>query len=260
VQAVLGLRAVSWRVDGRTVLHEIDWEVRAGERWVLLGPNGSGKTTLMRVAALALHPSSGSVDVLGERLGHVDVRQHRRRIGVASAAIARSLRPDISVRDVAMTARHGALEPWWHTYDDADRSQAMHCLERFGVAPLADRPFGTLSAGEVQRTLLARAAMNDPELLLLDEPTAGLDLGGRERLVADLAVLASDPDAPPIVLVTHHLEEVPESFTHALLLRAGRVHASGPIDDVLVDRQVSECFGVDVVVRRDSGRFGARAG
>ena len=255
----LALRAVSWRVDGRPILRDVHWEVEHGERWVVLGPNGSGKTSLLRIAALTLHPSSGDVEVLGERLGHVDVREHRRRIGVASAAIARSLRPDLTTRDAVMTARHGALEPWWHRYDEADHARAMRCLDRFAVAELADRPVGTLSAGELQRTLLARATMNDPDLLLLDEPTAGLDLGGRERLVGDLAALAADPDAPPVVLVTHHLEEVPAAFTHALLLRAGTVTAAGPIDEVLVDDAVGACFGLAVDVRRDSGRFGVRA-
>jgi iron complex transport system ATP-binding protein len=258
VTPALRLRGVSWTVDGVAILRSLDWEVHAPQRWVVLGPNGSGKTTLLRIAGFALHPSKGDVEVLGARLGEVDVRRHRRRIGVASAAVADSLRPDLPVRDVVMTARHGALEPWWHEYSDTDRARAVECLDRFAIADLADHAFGTLSSGERQRTLLARSSMNDPDLLLLDEPTAGLDLGGRESLVADLDRMAADIATPPLVLVTHHLEEVPASFTHALLLRDGRAHAAGPIDEVLTDDLVSGCFGLAVTVRRRDGRWSAQ--
>ena len=226
---------------------------------MVLGPNGSGKSTLLRIAALGLHPTSGDVDVLGESLGRVDVRRHRQRIGVASAAVAGSLRPELAVIDVVMTARRGALEPWWHTYDDTDLGLAHDQLARLGVDGLADHRFGTLSSGERQRVLIARALVTRPDLLLLDEPTAGLDLGAREGLVSDLGRLAADSTTAPTVLVTHHLEEVPTSFTHALLLRDGSIAASGPIDEVLVDEAVGECFGVDVVVGREGGRFSARA-
>ena len=256
---VLRLRGVSWRVDGAPILRGVDWDVHPHERWVVLGPNGSGKSTLLRIAALTLHPSTGDVEVLGGRLGRIDVRQHRRAIGVTSAAVAGSLRADLHVVDVVMTARYGALEPWWHTYTDHDRTRAIECLALFDIVDLAEHAFGTLSSGERQRALLARALMNDPDLLLLDEPTAGLDVGGRERLVADLDRLAADVASPPVVLVTHHLEEVPASFTHALLLRHGTVLAKGPIDDVLVDDQVSRCFGLELVVRHDGGRWSARA-
>jgi iron complex transport system ATP-binding protein len=255
----LALRGVDVRIDGDTLLHHVDWEVTSDQRWVVLGPNGSGKTTLLRVAGLTLHPSSGEVDVLGARLGRIDIRSHRRRIGTASAALGQTLRPDIEVVDVVMTALHGALEPWWHDYTNDDRARALGRLRDLGIEHLADHRFGTLSSGERQRALLARALVRDPDLLLLDEPTAGLDLAGRESLVAALDRLARDPMSPPIVLVTHHLEEVPASFTHALLLRDGRVVAAGPMAAVLTDATVGACFGLDVVVGRDGGRWSARA-
>jgi iron complex transport system ATP-binding protein len=163
-------------------------------------------------------------------------------------------------REVVMTARHAALEPWWHRYDDADRARAQECLDRFGVGALAPRVFGTLSSGEQQRTLLARAFMNDPGLVLLDEPTARLDLGGREEVVAALAALAADPSAPPLVLVTHHVDEIPPGFTHALLLRAGEVAACGPIDDALTAATLSDAFGLPLALeRRPNGRLTAWA-
>lgn len=256
---VLALAGVTLVRDGRTLLDRVDWEVRAGERWVVLGPNGSGKTSLLRIASLYLHPSQGTVTVLGETLGRTDVRLLRRRIGVASAGFTDLLRPALPARDVVMTARYAALEPWWDSYDDEDRARAGAVLDRLGVGALADRPFGTLSSGERQRVLLARTLMTDPELLLLDEPTAGLDLGGREDLVAGLDALAADPATPPVVLVTHHVEEIPGRFTHALLLREGRVQAAGPLGAVVTDEALSACFGLDVVLERHGGRFSARA-
>lgn len=258
-QPIVRLEGVGVGIDGDTILDDIDWAVGAGERWVLLGRNGSGKTTLLRVVGLTLHPSRGEVTVLGGRLGRIDVRSHRQRIGVTSAAVERSLRPTLTAAEVVVTARHGALEPWWHTYTDDDHDRARALLERFGVGPLADHTFGTLSSGERQRTLLARALMSEPDLLVLDEPTAGLDLGGREELVRDLAALATDEATPPLVLVTHHLEEIPVGFTHALLLRAGRVASAGPISEVLRDEDVSACYGIDVEVRAEGGRWSARA-
>jgi iron complex transport system ATP-binding protein len=256
-RAAISLERVEVRFDGRTVLHGIDWDVRAGERWVVLGPNGSGKTTLLRVVGLALHPSSGSVTVLGGTLGRVDVRTHRRRIGVVSASVANSLRATIDARDVVMTARHGALEPWWHEYTDEDRATAQSLLDRFGIGHLSAHAFGTLSSGERQRTLLARSLMTDPELLILDEPAAGLDLGGRERLLADLAGLADDPEVVPIILVTHHVEEIPTGFTHALLLRDGSIVAAGPIDLTLTSRQLSRTFDLDLDVTHLGDRWSA---
>jgi iron complex transport system ATP-binding protein len=246
--------------DGRSVLCDITWSVEPAERWIVLGPNGSGKTSLMRIASLYLHPSSGTVTVLGERLGRTDVRQLRRRIGVASAGFTDLLRPGVTAIDVVMTAKYAALEPWWHEYDDGDRSRACNLLERGGIGYLAEQAFGTLSSGERQRVLLARTLMTDPGLLLLDEPTAGLDVGGREQLVATLDALARDKGTPPTVLVTHHVEEIPPHFTHALLLRDGRVLASGAIDEVLDGPTLSACFGLDLTLTRDpGGRWSARS-
>jgi iron complex transport system ATP-binding protein len=255
----LRLCAVSVRFDDRTVLDTVSWEVHDHERWVVLGRNGSGKTTLVRLASLYLHPSSGTVDVLGERLGRTDVRVLRRRIGFASAALADRLRRELTARDAVMTARFAALEPWWHEYTAEDRVQAGDLLTRLGVGDRADQPFGTLSSGERQRVLLARTLMTDPGLVLLDEPTAGLDLGGREELVHALADLAGDPASPPVVLVTHHVEEIPPGFTHALLLRQGRVHAAGPVDEVLDAGTLSSCFDLPVVLERHGSRWSARA-
>ena len=256
---VLALEGVGVRVDGRTVLAEVDWRVEAGQRWALLGPNGSGKTTLVRIASLYLHTTTGSVRVLGETVGRLDARALRPRIGLASAALASLVRREVSARDAVMTARHGALEAWWHRYDDGDRQRALDLLARFGVADHAEQPFGTLSSGERQRVLLARTLMTDPELLLLDEPTAGLDLGGREDLVLRLGALATDPSTPPLVLVTHHVDELPEGLTHALVLGPGGVLAQGPVDEVVTDAVLSEAFGLDLVVRRQDGRWSARA-
>ena len=242
-----------------TLLADVDWTVRPGERWVVLGPNGSGKTTLMRVASLYLHPSSGTVDVLGQRLGRVDVRRLRTRIGLVSPAFADMLRPEITAVDAVMTAREAALEPWWHSYGPDDRRVATALLDRTGAAALADRTFGTLSSGERQRVLLARSLWGDPGLVLLDEPTAGLDLGAREDLVGRLARLAADASTPPTVLVTHHVEEIPPGFTHALLLREGRVLDAGALDDVLTAESLSALFRLPLALDRRDGRFAARA-
>ena len=206
------------------------------------------------------HPSRGTVRVLGEELGRTDVRVLRRRVGYLSAALAAQFRPELSARDVVMTARYAALEPWWHRYDDADRAQATACLERMDVADLAGRSLGTLSSGEQQRVFLARTLMNEPGVILLDEPSARLDLRGREQLVAALDDVAADPLAPPFVLVTHHVEEVPMGVTHALLLRDGAAIAQGPIDGVLTSETLSACFDLPLrVERRADGRLSAWA-
>jgi iron complex transport system ATP-binding protein len=253
----LDLHGITKVVDERPILRGVDWCIRPGQRWVVLGRNGCGKTTLMRIASLYLHPTSGSVTVLGETLGRCDVRRLRERIGFSSASFADMLRPALSAGEIVMTAKHAALEPWWHQYDDADRRRAADLLDRVGVGHFVDRQFGTLSSGERQRVLLARTLMNDPGLVLLDEPTAGLDLGGREELVASLDALAADPTTPPIAMVTHHVEEIPTSFTHVLLLRDGAALASGPIDEVLTADALSVCFDLPVHLERRAGRFTA---
>jgi len=253
----LALRGVRLVRDGRVILDDLTWEVRDGERWVVLGRNGCGKTSVLRIASLYLHPSAGEVEVLGEVLGRVDVRRHRTRIGFSSHALTRELRPELAARDVVMTARYAALEPWWHRYTDDDRAHAQAQLERLHVGHLADRTVGTLSAGEQQRVLLARTLMTSPGLVLLDEPTAGLDLGGREELVASLAALARDPAAPPAVLVTHHVDEIPPGFTHLLLLREGRILARGPLAEVLTAEALSACFALPLTVERRGDRWGA---
>lgn len=256
----LDLSEVGFRRAHRWILHEVTWQVRDGERWLVLGANGSGKTTLLRVASLYEHPTTGVVQVLGERLGRTDVRRLRRRIGWASASLAAELRPQLSALDVVMTAKHAALEPWWHRYDDDDRARAGACLERMGVGALRDRSIGTLSSGEQQRVLLARTLMNEPGIVLLDEPSARLDLAGREQLVGALGELVADPNAPPIVLVTHHVDEVPTGMTHVLLLRDGRVLAAGPIATTLDEDRLSACFGLALrLERRPDGRLSAWA-
>lgn len=210
------------------------------------------------MCALYEHPSAGTISVLGEELGRTDVRLLRRRIGYMSAAMAAQIRPDLDCTDVVMTARYAALEPWWHRYDDADRHRAVECLTSMGVGAFADRPLGSLSSGEQQRVLLARTMMNDPGVLLLDEPSARLDLGGREQLVTALAEITTNPDAAPLVLVTHHLDEVPDGITHVVLLRRGEVVARGPLRTTLTAESLSECFEMALTLEvRDDGRMSA---
>lgn len=252
------LANVSVYRDGVALLHAIDWRVQADERWVVLGPNGSGKTTLCQVASMDLHPSRGRVQALGETLGRTDVRALRARIGVTSDAVSTQVKPHLVARDVVMTAKFGALDPCWHRYDDADEVRARAQLDRLGCGTLALRTFGTLSSGERQRVLVARALMPDPELLILDEPTAGLDLAGREALVTALSAVASDPDAPATVLVTHHVDEIPPGFTHVLLLAGGRCVAAGPLLPTLTAETLSHCFGLPLRVEHRDGRWSAR--
>jgi iron complex transport system ATP-binding protein len=254
---ILALSGVSVRRAGRTLLGPVDWSIAAGDRWVVLGPNGSGKTTLVHVASTYLWPTSGTVEVLGETIGRVDARELRRRVGYAGAGLEASIDPGLTALDVVVTARHAALGPWWHEYSDADRDRARRLLGEIGVADLADRPFGMLSTGERRRVQIARALMPAPELLILDEPGASLDLGAREALVRDLGSLAAAPTPRAVVLVTHHVEEIPAGFGHALVLSGGRVVAAGRIDQVLTGPVISEAFGLPIVVERSNGRFRA---
>lgn len=255
---VLNLSQVNFIRNDRLILAPISWQVRDGERWLVLGANGSGKTTLLRIASMYEHPSSGSVEVLGERLGRTDVRRLRSRVGYVSAALTSQLRPELRCLDVVMTAKHAALEPWWHRYTADDNQRARHCLARMGVAEMAERPMSTLSSGEQQRVVLARALMNEPGVVLLDEPSALLDLGGREQLIEALSELTLDPIAPPLVLVTHHIDETPPGMTHVLMLREGEVVTKGPIGHCLNADTLSECFGLALhLERRPDGRFSA---
>lgn len=258
----VSLSGVSVVRDGRLVLDGVDWEVGVRDRWVLLGPNGSGKTTLLQVAGARLLPSSGTVTVVGERFGRSDLREVRARVALVSAATLRALRPHLSVREVVVTGRDAALLPVRGRYTEEDWRAADRLLRRaFGRegAPPPDASFGVLSEGERQQVLIARALMCPAELLLFDEPAAGLDLGARERLVGRLGSLAADRDVPAVVLVTHHLEEVPPGFTHAALLSGGRLLAAGALDEVLTAPLVSACFGVAVDVERSRSRWRVHA-
>ncbi len=259
MEAVVRLRGVGVVRNGLAVLDDVDWEVHAGERWTVIGPNGAGKTTLLQVAGMRLLPTRGTVEVLGETYGRTDARALRKRVSFVSGTLLRAFRPSITAHDIVVTGRYAALEPWWHHYDDADHERAEALLAGAGMAALSDQAFEVLSEGERQQMLLCRALMSDPELLLLDEPAAGLDLANRERLVGRLAALAADPGTPPMVLVTHHLEEIPPGTTHALLLRAGREAGVGEVDDVLNSKLVSACFDIPVDVDKAEGRFTARA-
>ena len=256
---VLSMSGVAVVRQGATLLSDLDWTVREGERWVVLGPNGAGKTTLLQIAGAALFPSRGTVELLGERYGKADLGDLRTRVGLSSAALGDRVPPQERALDVVVTASYGVVGRWNERYDSADVDRASDLLGRVGLARLADRRFGSLSEGERKRVLLARALMTDPELLLLDEPAAGLDLGAREALMRLLARLWADPDGPPVVLVTHHVEEVPVGTTHALLLARGRSTAAGTVADVLTSPLLSQTFGLPLVVDRSGGRFFARA-
>jgi iron complex transport system ATP-binding protein len=256
---VLRLSGVRIVRGGTTLLDGVDWTVRQGEKWAVLGPNGAGKTTLLQVAAARLFPTSGVVDLLDERLGRVDVFELRPRIGLASAALAERVPADERVFDVVLTAGYAVFGRSRESYDPADEARARRLLEQLGCRPLLDRPFGVLSEGERKRVLIARALMTDPELLLLDEPAAGLDLGAREALLRRLARITTDEDGPSLVMVSHHVEEIPSGMTHVLLLRRGGVVAAGPIDEVLTGGALSTCFGLPLTVERlPAGRYSAR--
>jgi iron complex transport system ATP-binding protein len=242
-----------------TLIADIDWEVEEGQRWVVLGPNGAGKTTLLQLAAARMHPTSGVVGILGEVLGTVDVFELRPRIGLSSSALAEAIPKGEKVEDVVVTASWGVVGRWRENYEDLDHGRAVELLTMLGADHLVGRKFGTLSEGERKRVQIARALMTDPELMLLDEPTAGLDLGGREDLVGRLGEIAADLAAPAIVMVTHHVEEIPPNFTDVLLMREGRIVAQGPIELTLTEENLSATFGVDLVVEQHGQRWAARA-
>ena len=249
---------VSLRRGGKTLVGPITWTVELDERWVVIGPNGAGKTSLLRIAAAMEHPSSGTAYVLGERLGRVDMSEVRSRVGLSSSALSQRVPDGELVRDLVVSAGYAVMGRWRETYEQVDYERAIDTLESVGAEHLIDRIYGTLSEGERKRVLIARSLMTDPELLLLDEPAAGLDLGGREELVAQLADLAADADAPATVLVTHHVEEIPLGFTHCLLLSEGRTVASGLLPDVLTSENLSRVFGQAIVLESIDGRYFAR--
>ena len=258
MDAVLELADVTVRRGAATLIEGVDWTVEEDERWVVLGPNGAGKTTLLQVASAQVHPTSGVAGVLGEVLGTVDVFELRPRIGLTSAALAERIPREEIVHDVVVSASYSVFGRWRERYDDLDHERADQLLTELGAGRLTRRTFGTLSEGERKRVQIARALMTDPELLLLDEPAAGLDLGGREDLVSTLSVLATDETAPATVLVSHHVEEIPPGFTHALLLREGKVVAAGPLEQVLTEDVVSATFGMPLQLVHDDGRWAAR--
>lgn len=256
---VLELRDVSVVRGDRTILRPLTFAIRPGERWVVLGPNGAGKSTLLQILATRFFPTTGSVHVLDKQMGKVDLAELRTRIGICGALISEDIPDDEVVRDVVLTAAYAILGRWNEAYDLWDESRAVALLTTFGVRDLADRKYGTLSEGERKRVQISRALMADPELLLLDEPAAGLDLGGREDLLRRFSIFASDPLAPASILVTHHIEEIPAGTTHALILKDGGIAVSGPIGDVITSEHVSAIFGLPISVVREGDRFFARS-
>lgn len=256
---VLQLRDVGvWR-DQSMLLRDINWSVRDDEAWAVVGPNGAGKTTLLQVAAGLIQPSTGTAEVLGEPLAQADLTELRSRVGIASAAVADRVPRGAKVIDLVMTAGYGVLVRGEEPYDSSDIVRAVELLDAVGCAHLIRRRFGTLSEGERKRVQIARSLMADPEVLLLDEPAAGLDLGGREDVLGRVAALSRDPRSPVLVVVTHHIEEVPDGFTHAMLMRGGTALAAGPIAEVFTEHNLSRCFGVPLIVERRAARWVARA-
>lgn len=256
---VLELASVRVVRGKTTLLDDVSWRIKEGERWVVLGPNGAGKTTLLQIAGARIHPTSGVAGILDEVLGTVDVFELRPRIGLASAALAKQIPEHEKVLNVVVTAAYGVTGRWRENYERDDERRAFGLLNAWGMSTFLNRPFSSLSEGERKRVQIARALMTDPELLLLDEPAAGLDLAGREDLLRRLSLLAHDEDAPAMVLVTHHLEEVPPGFTHAMLMRDGGVVAQGPVAEVLTEEHLSATFGLPLTISRQDGRYSAVA-
>ena len=253
------LSDISVRRGDRIILGPLNWQVLEGERWVILGPNGAGKTTLLQICSSLIHPTTGEINILGEKLGKVDVFELRTRIGLTSSALVEQLPADELVMDVVLTAAYAMLGRWQEKYDLWDESRAMALLTALGVRELGERLFGSLSEGEKKRVQIARALMADPELLLLDEPASSLDLGGREDLLRRIESLSKDPLAPATVIVTHHIEEIPVGTTHALLLREGAVVAQGEVASVITDQNLTQAYGLAITVQTEGGRFFARA-
>ena len=259
MSTVISLKDVSVVRGGKPILDRIDWTVEANQRWVIIGPNGAGKTTMLRIAAAQIHPTVGSAEILGERLGEVNVFELRTRIGFASSALASHIPNSEKVLDAVMTASYAITGRWNEKYEDIDERRARRVLGEWRLADLADRAFGTLSDGERKRAQIARSVMPDPELLLLDEPVASLDLAAREQTISTIGAYAQSPYAPAIVMVTHHLEEIPAGFTHALILSDGQIFAAGEIASTLTSDKISEAFGFGMIVTNEGGRYRARA-
>jgi iron complex transport system ATP-binding protein len=258
--AVLELSDISVVRDGNRILDSVSWSVESDQRWVVLGPNGAGKTTLLQVASATTHPTTGKATLLGDPLGKIDVFEVRPRIGFASTALARRIPENETVLDVVMTAAYSVTGRWNEKYEDVDVRRASRVLGEWKLDHLEGRLFGTLSDGEQKRVQIARSVMTDPELLLLDEPAASLDLGAREELLQLLGSFAMSTESPAMVMVTHHVEEIPPGFTHALLLAEGEVQASGPITEVITGDNLSDTFGLELVVSTsENGRYAARA-
>ena len=255
---LVDFRDVTFKRGGRNLVGPVTWQVELDERWVIVGPNGAGKTTLIRMAAAEEYPTSGVAYVMGERLGRTDMRDLRAMIGVSSSALGNRIPPDETVQDLVVSAGYAVLGRWREEYEEIDFEQAHEILDQVGAYHLLDRTWGTLSEGERKRVLVARALMTNPELLILDEPGAGMDLGGREDLVGYLGDLAMDPDAPAIVMITHHVEEIPFGFTHAMLLDEGEVVAQGLINTVLTSENLSKAFHQPIEVSRIGERYFAR--
>ncbi len=257
MSAALSMTDVDLVRSGKNLLEQVSWSVQDSERWVVLGPNGAGKSTLLSLASARQHPTRGTVEILDETLGRVDVFELRPRIGLTSSHLADQIPGGETVADVVLTAAYGVAGRWREHYDEADTERAAQLLSDWNLQGLADRKFGSLSSGEKKRVLIARALMTDPEILLLDEPASGLDVAGREDLVTRLDELAASELAPAVVMVTHHLEEVPPNFTHALLLSEGRVVAAGPVGEVMTQSNLSETFGMPLKLVRVGDRFAA---
>lgn len=256
---VLRFTDVTYVRNGRAILGGVNWEVDSSERWVVLGPNGAGKTTLLRIATANDYPTSGEVQVLDKTLGRFDIWEMRNRLGFASSATARRIPPSETVRNLVLTAAYAVEGRWNEQYDDLDLRQADRVLAEWDLTDLADHPFGTLSDGERKRAMIARAVMADPELLLLDEPSASLDLGARERLLQMLSGYAESPYSPGMIMVTHHVEEIPPGFTHVLLLRDGKIEAQGPIAQTLTADSLEATFGMRFDLSIENGRYAAVA-
>ena len=255
--ALLQLEDVIVTRDGRNILGPINWQLTPGERWVIIGPNGAGKTTMLQLLSGYMHPTRGKVTVLGNRIGSIDLFELRPRIGLASSALQDLLPADELVMDLVLTAAYAIAGRWNEEYDLWDESRAKALLDIFGVRELANRSYGTLSEGERKRVQIARSLMTDPEILLLDEPAAGLDLGGREDILNRISNYLDVENSPASVIVTHHIEEIPKGTTHALLLKEGSDFASGHISDVITSANLNSLFKVNVEVRTEGGRYSA---